>query len=489
MSIIGNMEIHSVCGQDTLIKGDTMIKTHEGANAYEHSLDHAVEFFSKAGSLMKKRGSFYTGDESALSLFQKTWIVDPVVSFKLLLWLRDCRGGAGNRSAARECYTWLANNDPKWLKVNIGWLPLVGRWDDLRVLFGTEVEKDASKLWFQALKSKDVLAAKWADRGDKPIQEWFGENESFLRKFLSKIRKNHIVEYKMCANLWNEIVYKTVPSIAMARYTKAFGRHDEDRFNAYKEALESGKETIHSDVLFPHDCVRTVLNGDTQIADAQFEALPNYMATNSRPIVLCDTSGSMSSPVSGSIQAVHISQGMALYCSAKLPKDNPFYKKFIAFCSEGKFVDWKPLRFSQAVTNDRIFDGAVGSTHIGKALQSLLKMAMFFKLPDSMMPNMLLIISDMQFHETYDSWNDKSGNMSEVDKHLDDWIRNGYSIPTIVYWNTAGYAGQPATSKHKNVALVSGFSPSILKAIFAAADLTPKGVMLKSLEKYKIETP
>jgi hypothetical protein len=65
--------------------------TNEGALQYEHALDHAVEFFSKAGSLFEKRESFYGHEESALSLFQKVWIVDPIVSFKLLLWLRDCR--------------------------------------------------------------------------------------------------------------------------------------------------------------------------------------------------------------------------------------------------------------------------------------------------------------------------------------------------------------------------------------------------------------
>ena len=85
-----------------------MLKTHEGAQAYEHSLNHALELFSKGGSLFKKRGSFYSGDESALSLFQKSWIVDKELTFKLLLWLRDCRGGAGNRSGFRDCLHWLA---------------------------------------------------------------------------------------------------------------------------------------------------------------------------------------------------------------------------------------------------------------------------------------------------------------------------------------------------------------------------------------------
>jgi hypothetical protein len=475
-----------------------MRKTAEGANAFEHALDHAVEFFSKAGSQFaggrKKKGSFYEGDESALSLFQKTWIVDPELSFKLLLWLRDCRGGAGNRSGAREIYEWLAKNDGEWLLVNLGWLPLVGRWDDLRCLFGTTIGNVAAMLWAKALGKEDVLAAKWADRTDKPLQQALGYNEKRLRKFLSRIRKNHIVEYKMCANLWNEIVYKSVPSVAMARYTKAFGRHDEDRFNVYKDALEKGEETIKAGVLFPHDCVRTAREGDARIADAQFEALPNYMDENVRAIVIADTSGSMSDTVSGSIARVDVSQGMALYCSSKIPKDNPFYKKFVGFSHEGKFVDWNGLKFSQAVGNHSIFDGAVGSTHIGRALRLIYKTGKFFNLKDNQMPNMLIIVSDMQFHESeYEYGRDGKGttieNVAEVDRIMDEWQEAGFSIPQIVYWNVAGYAGQPATAKHNNVALVSGFSPSILKAIFACEDLTPRGVMLKAVEKYKIAIP
>jgi hypothetical protein len=473
-----------------------MRKTAEGANAFEHALDHAVEFFSKAGSQFaggrKKKGSFYAGDESALSLFQKTWIVDPELSFKLLLWLRDCRGGAGNRSGARECYEWLNTNDPEWLDVNLGWLPLVGRWDDLRCLFGTTTGNLAAKLWAEAIKKKDVLAAKWADRRDERIRWVLGlKNEASFRKLLARIRKDHIVEYKMCSNLWNEIVYKSVPSVAMARYTKAFGRHDEERFNAYKDALEKGEETIKAGVLFPHDCVRTAREGDARIADAQFEALPNFMDENVRAIVIADTSGSMSGGISGSIQRVDISQGMALYCSSKIPKDNPFYKKFIGFSHEGKFVDWEGLKFSQAVNNWNVFDGAVGSTHIGRALRLIYKTGKFFNLKKEQMPNMLIIVSDMQFHESEYEYEERrnTDNVAEVDRIMDEWQEAGFSIPQIVYWNLAGYAGQPATAKHNNIALVSGFSPSILKSIFECADLTPRGVMLKAIEKYKISIP
>lgn len=468
-----------------------MIRTHEGANAFEHCLDHGVEFFSKAGSLFvrNQESNFYQGEESALSLFQKVWIVDRMVAMKLLFWLRDCRGGAGNRSGFRACLNWLATQEPEWVKANLDLVPEHGRWDDLRCLFGTPLQALAADLWARALRDGNVLAAKWADRTDIPLLtllKSYGEisNVATFRKYLATKRKAHIVEHKMCTKEWSAINYPTVPSVAMSRYTKAFGKHDADRFESYKSALQKGEATIHASVLFPHNCVMTALSGDKGIADAQFEALPNYMeGANERIIVISDTSGSMSSRISknSSVQAVHVSIGLALYCSAKIGP-GPFYKKFLGFCSESKFKDWENLTFSQACNNRRIFDGAIGGTRIDTALKLILDTAEFFSLSDDQMPTMLLIVSDMQFHQGTE------GNSSEVINSLNFWKQAGYRIPKIVYWNTAGYAGQPSTVKMPNTALISGFSPATLKAIFGGEDFTPRGVMLKAIEKYNVKS-
>lgn len=467
--------------------------TKEGGTSYEHALDHGVEFFSKAGSLFTKRGSFYGDEESALSLFQKVWIVDKPLAFKLLLWVRDCRGGAGNRSGFRECLRWVAERDPEWVSVNMKWIPEVGRWDDLRALFPTPLRNQASALWGGAILGNNLLAAKWADRSDLPILYYLKsrgvKDIGDFRRLLAKVRKDGIVEHKMCTKQWGEIEYPKVPSVAMARYTNAFSRHDEERFAKYKEALAKGETTVHASVLFPHDCVRTCLYGDAKIAEAQFEALPNYMeGADERIIVIADTSGSMTMSVSGSVEAVHISQGMALYCSAKMPKDSPFYKKFIGFCSESEFKNWNGMSFAQAINNRRVFDGAVGATRIDTALNLILDTARFFNLPDTYMPTTLLIVSDMQFHASGYSVGGVR-NFTEVEKSLKKWDEFGYNAPKIVYWNTAGYAGSPTTVDVKNVALVSGFSPAVLTSIFAGADLTPAGVMMRALEKYEIEVP
>ena len=131
-----------------------------------------------------------------------------------------------------------------------------------------------------------------------------------------------------------------------------------------------------------------------------------------------------------------------------------------------------------------IFDGAIGSTRIDKALNLILETARFFNLKNDQIPTMLLIVSDMQFHH-----GGSSTNETEIEACLKEWDKFGYTRPKIVYWNLSGYEGQQATIGSKDIALVSGFSPSVLKAILSGEDFTPIGIMFKAIEKYEIKVP
>jgi len=473
--------------------------TNEGSLQYVHSLNHHVEFFAKAGSIFDNNSSFYGNKEDIISLFRNAWDEDKEVAFKLLFHLRDCRGGSGNRSGFRKCLKWVAKNDPEWVRLNIKLIPLYGRWDDLRTLFNTRVESAAVTLWANALLSDDILAAKWAKRTDIPLylrlkKSCDVHNMGDFRRFLSGRRMNHIVETKMCNKDWKYIDYSSVPSVAMARYSNAFRLHDEDGFNKFKENIVSGEVKINASVLFPHDCVRTVNRGDKDIANAQFDALPNYMNGDESIMVLCDSSGSMEIKISenSSVTAYDVSTSLALYCSGRLNKDNPFYKKFISFESESKFIDWSDYTFSDCYEGRSdwgwgtpVFDGAVGSTRIDKALDLLLNTGKCWEMPDDKMPKILLICSDMQFSNGSDT------TYTEVESCMVKWDDYGYSRPKIVYWNLNPYHGSPDTSESKDVALVSGFSPSILKSILECDtdSFSPESIMMKALEKYEILVP
>ena len=96
------------------------------------------------------------------------------------------------------------------------------------------------------------------------------------------------------------------------------------------------------------------------------------------------------------------------------------------------------------------------------------------------MPTMLLVLSDMQF--------DESGNGG---LHLDD-IREkyrsyGYEMPKLVFWDLNAHAGQPAECSNENVAMISGFSPSIMKAVLNAEEFNPIDVMMEAVEAINLD--
>lgn len=490
-----------------------MATGHKGDFAYANTGNALVEFFSKAGSLRGAKKAYHGQEVKVLDIFRPAWKEDNYKAMQLSMYLRDCRGGSGARQPFREITKWLGENNPEWISANIHLIPLVGRWDDLSSLFGTKSEDVAVKFWAKAIEDKNGLACKWAPRekNDKVIYHKLRKalklSPKEFRKFLSENTK--VVETQMCSNNWYDINYNHVPSVAMARSANAFTRHDGIRFQNWKESLvkpDSGNK-VNASVLFPHDCMRTmraelgnaIHNGfynwstrrkvgaeiyeNSELANAQFDALPNYMeGTNLRIMPICDFSGSMEDKVSGSISRLDVSMSLGLYCSDRVGKNNPFYRKFIPFSNDSRLVDWRGETFSVAAQKHN--DGWCGSTNIASALRQILESAKMFNATNDQIPNCLLIISDMQ-------WDPVGTTESEtaVEYCMKEWNAAGYTTPKIVYWNLAGYETSPSRSKNNNVAMVSGFSPSVMTAILGGEDFTPMAVMERAIEKYKVVRP
>jgi len=158
-------------------------------------------------------------------------------------------------------------------------------------------------------------------------------------------------------------------------------------------------------------------------------------------------------------------------------------------------VDWRKYSFRSALI--KCFDGAIGSTRIDLALKTILDIAIKKNISQRLMPTTLLIVSDMQFTDGACSngigWDSQAlpedESLTEIEKAMVRFENAGYDRPKIVYWNTAGYDGQQATVNSENIGLVSGFSPSICKAIFGGDDFTPYAIMQRAIEKYKVKIP
>ncbi len=482
-------------------------RTGNNALAYEHSEDHLLEFFSKAGSLFKKKGTYYGGESTAIELFKQAWRTGrEETCMKLVFWLRDIRGGSGNRSGTRDILNWLAHDESGkvWLLANLNLIPEYGRWDDLFALYNTDLESDAMLMWAEAIKEGNALAAKWADPQDAKMRSFVNLTPKQFRKWIVNAREGKIVESLMCRKNWKEIDYSHVPSVAIGRYNKAFYKNDKDRYDAWRKSLvkvkEDGTMEVVGDVkagaIYPHDLVRTLMGASNgwyssnikytpeteKLVEAQFQSMPDYFDVTSRRIMpILDFSGSMYTRVSGSIEAIDVALGLGLYCSDRVGKDNPFYRKVIPFSSNAKFAIWDKMTFAKAA--EKIPDGYCGSTNIASALDLILDSAKMWNLTQDQIPTCLCIISDMQWNEGVEN------SHTPIENALKRWTDAGFKKPQIVYWNLMGVKNQPATKFDKNVALVSGFSPSIMKAVLEGEDFTPIAIMMKTLEKYQVVAP
>ena len=485
-------------------------QTGNGAIAYEHSEDHLLEYFSKGGSIKQQQIFYEYIEEDVLGLFKNAWYTGRQKEcMQLAFWTRDCRGGAGARQNFRDIIKWLAQNSPEWVMANIDLIPKYGRWDDLKALYGTPCESTALAFWGDALTSDnpDVtpLASKWCDRQDYRLRNYLGMSPKAFRKMVSK-NSGDIVEKKMCSGTWEDINFSHVPSVAMSRYRNAFKKHATSHFNHWVQEVITGKKKVNVDVLFPHDVVRTAKNclgaADDiktfeQYIDSIFESLPNYIEDpNVRIMPVVDFSGSMTIKTSGSITAMDVALGLGLYCSDRVGKDTPFYRKLIPFSSTSKLESWKGMSVFDAI--GKLPNGYCGSTNIKHALDNLLEAGQFFNATKDQMPTTLLIFSDMQWDaERARNTNSSYWATTPIDGYDDTtiercmakWEAVGYNRPSIVYWNLVGYKNQPSTKRENNIALVSGFSPSILKTVLTSGALSPEKVMYDTINRYEVKTP
>jgi hypothetical protein len=66
---------------------------------------------------------------------------------------------------------------------------------------------------------------------------------------------------------------------------------------------------------------------------------------------------------------------------------------------------------------------------------------------------------------------------------------SGYTMPKIVFWNLVSrHDNVPVRATENGTALISGFSPSILKSVLSGDSMSPMSIMLKAIdtERYNV---
>lgn len=458
-----------------MVNAPVEASTANGMVALNNTGDNLVDLFFKVGA------SRNMSDEKLSSLFAKAIGDNGQLAVQLALWARDVRGGAGERRAFRVMMQYLEKNHPKVLIRLLPYISEFGRWDDILIFEDKEVEAAALNIYGLALRSGNGLAAKWAPRKGLTavkLRNVMGLSPKQYRKMI--VGLSDTVEQKMCAREWDKIEFGKLPSIAAKQYQKAFMRHAMNACIQYKNALLEGKDKINASAIFPHDVLVSLKKGEILVAEAQWNSLPNYMS-DKKILPVVDVSGSMNVRLRNSnVSAMDVAISLGLYISEK--NTGAFNGVYCTFSDNPELVQ---LKGSLKDRYNQLNNSNWGmSTNLEAVFNEILKRAKDQNVPQEDMPEIILMVSDMQFNQCVSNSSNSAFEMIRA-----AYEQAEYKMPTLVFWNIVEYDNVPVEANKKNVMLISGFNPSILTSILKTEKITPFNVMLNTInaERYQIK--
>ncbi len=457
-------------------------RTENGMKARKSTASKCVDLFGGIGAM---RG------QDVVPSFVGAYTENTDYALRIAQWARDVRGGAGERKLFRDILNYLVTNKStlSYAEKLLAKAPELGRWDDMWSVFGLDekIDKFIVDTVATELEKGNGLLAKWLPRQKeiingkdftKAVREKLRLSPSEYRKLV--VANTNVVEQYMCAKNWDGINFSHVPSLAHSRYKKAFYKNAES-YKAYVEALvkNDGSAKINAGAVYPYDVLKGLIGSystnynkeQLAVVQAQWEALPNFLEDNSiLPIV--DVSASMTwVQLSPNLQPLDVAISLGLYVADKL-KGN-FKDCFMTFSSTSDLVQLKGNIIEKIRQMRTSHVG--GSTNLHAAFETILKTAKNGNVAPEDMPKTLLIFSDMQFNHcvTHDD--------SAIQMIARKYEEAGYDMPKVVFWNLAERDNKPVKFDQKGTALVSGFSPAILKSILSAKTVTPEAIMLETI--------
>lgn len=487
--------------------------TENGALVRKTTYNSCLDLFALVGSVRERV------DGEIITLFEKAYNEDQLTAMKILFYLRDIRGGIGERNTFRVIAKYMADAHTVSMRKNLEFIPEFGRWDDLYTFIDTSLQNDALEIIKKQL-SKDLesenpsLLAKWLPsentsssttrRNATITRKYLKMSPKTYRKTLTKLRKKiNIVETKLCENNYKDIEYDKLPSGAGLKYKDAFFRHDEERYSQFIKDVSTGKTKINSSTLFPYELVRDAqsficenyncynlpYNDKRALLNEMWKALPDYIGDNDEDcLAVVDVSDSMN----GTPMQMAISLG--LYVAEK--NKGVFKNHFITFSETPELIEI-------------IGDDLVGkvdfmessnwgyNTNLEAVFDLILNVAIKNKLPQSELPSRLFIISDMEFDRAIqdNSWDrhrertDKETLFQTIAKKYKD---AGYEVPTLVFWNAYSRNDLiPAIEDDGiKVQYVSGASPRTFELLLKNETLTALDLMFEAInvERYNCIT-
>ena len=495
------------------LKNDTNYKYTENGGIAHKSTNSAVYDLFAFGSAYRKRS-----DDDCILLFKNALEENTELAMKCLFWIRDCRGGAGERRFFRTCIKWLAKEHPEIIKRNLNFIPEMGRWDDLYELVDSTLENDIFDIIKIQLEKdmKDIMSgksnigisllAKWlksenassveTKRLAKKTRKALGVSAKAYRKTLSNLREHiKVLERLMSEGRWEEIDFSKIPSKAGLMYRNAFARRDIIA-EKYKAFAKDKTSKVNAATLYPYEIVEKARklfssskdSTERLMVNKYWDSLPDYFnGANCNMMCVVDTSGSMiGTPID-----VAISLGM--YCAERL--NGAFHNNYISFSSRPQLINIAGIDFVDKV--HRIYKtNLCDNTNLVAVFDLLLSIARHPEVKKEDIPNTIVVISDMEIDEgtSMGWWYSKKDNMSrwtketaatEMEAVRQKWASYGFELPRLIYWNVESRNSNTILDSGPNVSFVSGFSPTIFKSVLTGKNGYQLMIETICAEKYQ----
>lgn len=475
--------------------------TENGALAHKTTRSAVYDMFALGGAYRKRN------DEDCILLFKNALEENETLALKCLFYLRDCRGGQGERRFFRVCYKWLAQKHADVARRNFELISEYGRYDDvIYALIGTPLENDALEfiknqlaldlecktpsLLAKWLPSENASAVKTKKMGNI-IREYLGMTHREYRKTLSILRERiNLLERLMSANRWDEIEFDKIPSKAGLIYKNAFARRDIIA-KKYEAFAKSEDTKVNASTLYPYDVVHKAVEGtrgwgysfrnmsdtDRAMVEKYWENLPDYLEGKPcKMMCVVDTSGSMTG--SEASAPINVAIGLGMYCAERI--GGPFKNHYISFSSRPQLIKIEGVDFVDKVR--RIYKtNLCENTDLVKTFRMLKEIALTAKPED--IPETIVVISDMQIDCGSRFYG--SNIATEMESMRREWEKAGLKMPKLVYWNVEARGAANFLDDGPNVTYVSGCSPVIFQQVISG--VTGYELMLKKLESVRYE--
>lgn len=461
---------------EQLEKSTNSTTTENGAKTNISTLDPVLDFFSLAGAMR-------ANPDGAVQLFKKALAADKQAAIRCLFYLRDIRGGQGERDIFKKCF-WSIS-DGKIQGNLLRYIPEYGRWDEILDLTNPVTYPIAVEIIRNQLEQDEKamadgksvsLLAKWLPSENATSKIAYKQAVALMknlelkphqyRKKVVALRKYiKLLEQKMSAKEWDSVDYEKIPSQAHRKHVKAFKRNDEARYSKFLEAVEKGEKKINASTLFTYEVYNMVRDSKSvQSANALWKSLPDY-TNGENALVLADTSGSMEGSYGSNVAPISVSVSLALYFAER--NKGAFKDFFMTFDLRPRLVKISGATLSEKFDSIGSASQAWGNTNLEAAFQTILEAAKIDSTPQSELPKVLYIISDMEFDQCVNG-----SSETNFDNAKTMFSNAGYELPHVVFWNVSARNEQsPATKYDNGVTLISGSNQSTFQ--YAVAGKTP----------------